>query len=265
MNLCVESLYVVCCWYEARFALGRRQKILSYILSYISNWRMINSGDFEYWEGRWRDMKVRDFLIEKSEYTVAKNPNDGKWYVLGSTGRGKSGKTYYMPVSSGFKSKKDAEKWAKKQPLADREAKGLMPESVFLLEGGKEYEVARGDDKLWYVVKRVKGKKHYKSVAAGFKSRKQATVHMKKLMSESKRPNMTTVQIFGIVPGEEEKIKKAAKKFGGNIEEEDQPVSPSSPKITFGPFKVTFKSDIKAEEFYKYTGRFQSGFQLVYK
>jgi hypothetical protein len=136
----------------------------------------------------------------------------------------------------------------------------------FLLEiGDKEYEVARGpSDKLWYVIKRIK-KDHYRPISVGFKKRKEATAFMKKQMSESKRPSKTTVQIFGIVPGEEKKIKQAAKKFGGNIEEEDQPVNPSSPKITFGPFKVTFKSDIKAEEFYKYTGRFQSGFQLTYK
>ena len=133
-------------------------------------------------------MKVKDFLMEKSEYTVAKNPNDGKWYVLGSTGKGKSGKTYYMPVSTGFKSKGEADKWAKKQPLADREAKGLIPESVLLTEiGNKEYEVARGPvDKLWYVLRRDKGnKKQYRPVASGFKDKKQAVASMKKLMGES--------------------------------------------------------------------------------
>ena len=62
MNLCVESLYVVCCWYEARFALGRRQKILSYIFGYISSWRMINSGDFEYWEGRGERYESKRFF-----------------------------------------------------------------------------------------------------------------------------------------------------------------------------------------------------------
>ena len=208
---------------------------------------MINSGDFEYWEGRWRDMKVRDFLIEKSEYTVAKNPNDGKWYVLGSTGRGKSGKTYYMPVSTGFKSRGEAEKWAKKQPLADREAKSLMPESELLLEiGDKEYEVARGPvDKLWYVLRRQKGKgkgkgkTHYRPVAAGIKDKKKAIATMKKLMGEG-RPDMTTVEVTNLYNDKDKKkILKAAKKYKGVVVSKD-------------PITITFKSDVWADDFWTY-------------
>jgi len=69
-------------------------------------------------------MKV--FKEEKNDideaYKVAQNPSDKLWYALGSVGK------YWMPISSGYKSKKEAEGFAKKQPMADKAAKKLMPE-----------------------------------------------------------------------------------------------------------------------------------------
>ena len=64
-------------------------------------------------------------------YKVAQNPSDKKWYALGSVGK------YWMPVSSGYKSKKEAEAFAKKQPLADKDAKKLMPEETELNEASE--------------------------------------------------------------------------------------------------------------------------------
>ena len=57
-------------------------------------------------------------------YKVAQNPSDKLWYVLGDITGG--GKTYYMPVSHGYKSKKEAEKKAKIQPKIDVDAKKLV-------------------------------------------------------------------------------------------------------------------------------------------
>jgi hypothetical protein len=54
-----------------------------------------------------------------SKYIVEKNPHDGKWYVMGHVGRNK-----WMPVSSGFKDKGKAQKWAKSQSKVDVAAKG---------------------------------------------------------------------------------------------------------------------------------------------
>jgi hypothetical protein len=45
-----------------------------------------------------------------SKYIVAKNPSDKKWYALGHVGSNK-----WMPVSDGFNSKAQAQKWAKSQ------------------------------------------------------------------------------------------------------------------------------------------------------
>lgn len=56
-------------------------------------------------------------------YKVAQNPSDKLWYALGSVGK------YWMPVSSGYKSKKEAENFAKKQPKADKAARGLSEAS----------------------------------------------------------------------------------------------------------------------------------------
>jgi len=81
-------------------------------------------------------MKVKEYLTEigDKEYEVARGPVDKLWYVLGRVeGKGTS-KTYYIPVSRGYKSKKEARAFLKKQPLADKEAKGLMPENVVILE-----------------------------------------------------------------------------------------------------------------------------------
>jgi hypothetical protein len=48
-------------------------------------------------------------------YDVAKNPSDGKWYVIGNCGGG-----YWMPVSDPLDSKKEAQKHAKIQVRIDR-------------------------------------------------------------------------------------------------------------------------------------------------
>jgi hypothetical protein len=54
-----------------------------------------------------------------SKYIVEKNPHDGKWYAMGHVGRNK-----WMPVSSGFRSKAQAQKWAKSQVKVDIAARG---------------------------------------------------------------------------------------------------------------------------------------------
>ena len=58
-------------------------------------------------------------LDENSKYIVAKNPSDKKWYAMGHVGRNK-----WMPVSSGFKNKVQAQKWAKSQDKVDSAARG---------------------------------------------------------------------------------------------------------------------------------------------
>ena len=60
-----------------------------------------------------------------SKYIVEKNPHDKKWYVMGHVGRNK-----WMPISNGFKSKPEAQKWAKIQskvvnPAAAKELGGI--------------------------------------------------------------------------------------------------------------------------------------------
>ena len=52
-------------------------------------------------------------------YIVSKNPNDKQWYVMGHVGNNK-----WMPVSSGFKNKAQAQKWAKSQDKVDIVARG---------------------------------------------------------------------------------------------------------------------------------------------
>ncbi len=54
-----------------------------------------------------------------SKYIVAKNPSDKKWYAMGHVGSNK-----WMPVSSGFKNKAQAQKWAKSQDKVDTAARG---------------------------------------------------------------------------------------------------------------------------------------------
>ena len=56
-------------------------------------------------------------VVIQEAYKVAQNPSDKLWYALGSVGK------YWTPVSSGYKSKGEAEKFAKKQPMADKAAK----------------------------------------------------------------------------------------------------------------------------------------------
>lgn len=47
-------------------------------------------------------------------YITAKNPKNNLWYVLGFCG-----KKYYIPVSNGYKNRKDAKHFAKLQPTID--------------------------------------------------------------------------------------------------------------------------------------------------
>ena len=56
-----------------------------------------------------------------SKYIVSKNPSDKKWYAMGHVGSNK-----WMPVSSGFKNKAQAQKWAKSQDKVDIAARGEM-------------------------------------------------------------------------------------------------------------------------------------------
>jgi hypothetical protein len=56
---------------------------------------------------------------DSSKYIVEKNPHDKLWYVMGHVGRNK-----WMPVSSGFKDKGKAQKWARSQSKVDSAAKG---------------------------------------------------------------------------------------------------------------------------------------------
>ena len=53
-----------------------------------------------------------------SRYIVEKNPHDKLWYAMGHVGSNK-----WMPVSSGFKSKAQAQKWAKSQTKVDSAAR----------------------------------------------------------------------------------------------------------------------------------------------
>ena len=54
-----------------------------------------------------------------SKYIVERNPHDKLWYAMGHVGRNK-----WMPVSSGFKSKAQAQRWAKSQAKVDIAARG---------------------------------------------------------------------------------------------------------------------------------------------
>ena len=65
-------------------------------------------------------LRFKHYLKEaNSKYIVAKNPSDKKWYAMGHVGRNK-----WMPVSSGFKNKAQAQKWAKSQDKVDSAARG---------------------------------------------------------------------------------------------------------------------------------------------
>ena len=65
-------------------------------------------------------ISFKTYLKEvNSKYIVAKNPSDKKWYAMGNVGRNK-----WMPVSSGFKHKAQAQKWAKSQDNVDSAARG---------------------------------------------------------------------------------------------------------------------------------------------
>ena len=70
--------------------------------------------------GKWIKTKTgKAFEEANSKYIVSKNPNDKKWYVMGHVGNNK-----WMPVSSGFKNKAQAQKWVKSQDRVDIAARG---------------------------------------------------------------------------------------------------------------------------------------------
>lgn len=70
-----------------------------------------------------KESLIEKYLITEKDkgYKIAKNPSDKLWYVVGHAG----GK-YWMPVSSGYKSKKQAEQHMEKQKMADIDAKSLI-------------------------------------------------------------------------------------------------------------------------------------------
>ena len=68
-------------------------------------------------------------LIIKTAYKqneVTRNPNDGLFYVIGHTGG-----RHWMPISDGFKSFKDADKWRGQQVKVDQIAKGSVANCKF--------------------------------------------------------------------------------------------------------------------------------------
>lgn len=60
--------------------------------------------------------KAYESIVINEAYKVAQNPSDKLWYALGSVGK------YWMPVSSGYKSKKEADDFSRKQPMVDKAA-----------------------------------------------------------------------------------------------------------------------------------------------
>jgi len=65
-------------------------------------------------------LRFKQYLKEvNSKYIVSKNPSDKKWYAMGHVGSNK-----WMPVSSGFKNKAQAQKWIKSQDKVDIAARG---------------------------------------------------------------------------------------------------------------------------------------------
>lgn len=58
---------------------------------------------------------------------IAKNPQDGLWYVIGYCGRSRiTGCQQWMPVSSGYINKDDAIAYMKQLPLAERAARAEL-------------------------------------------------------------------------------------------------------------------------------------------
>ena len=55
-------------------------------------------------------------------YKLAKNPSDGLWYVVGHTGRG-----IYIPVSEGYRTKREATAFMANIKRADLDAVRLVP------------------------------------------------------------------------------------------------------------------------------------------
>jgi len=63
------------------------------------------------------------------QHITAKSPNDGLWYALGLLSRD-NGKPYYIPVSKGYKHRKEAVKYAKLQPAIDKATAILGAKSI---------------------------------------------------------------------------------------------------------------------------------------
>ena len=65
-------------------------------------------------------MSEEFIVIEESlsKYIVRQNPSDKLWYALGHVGSNQ-----WMPVSDGYKSKAQAQKWAKSQDKVDKAAR----------------------------------------------------------------------------------------------------------------------------------------------
>jgi len=59
-------------------------------------------------------------------YIVRQNPQDKKWYVLGSIKDKKDKKIYFMPVSIGYDSRFKACVYKDLQPRVDEDAKNCL-------------------------------------------------------------------------------------------------------------------------------------------
>lgn len=106
--------------------------------------------------------KMSEETIEEA-YKVAQNPSDKLWYALGSVGK------YWMPVSSGYKSKTQAEAYSKKQPMANKAAKKLMPEDTELNEASEVEFKDFDSDKQKFITSivgkgRVKNQQYFSGV-----------------------------------------------------------------------------------------------------
>ena len=53
-------------------------------------------------------------MTAKRHHLIAQNPNDNLWYVLGFEGK------YWMPISEGFKTRREAEQSARRITLAEQ-------------------------------------------------------------------------------------------------------------------------------------------------
>jgi len=61
---------------------------------------------------------MKMIVARKRQYKIAQNPKNKLWYVLGFCGE-----NYYIPISIGYKIRKDAEQFSKLQPAIDFQSK----------------------------------------------------------------------------------------------------------------------------------------------